>query len=153
MRNELNVWTFWSLVRLICSGWLKAFHSFGKNKPGGAHLCYMTDKVWLKSNEGTQTLLSHTDSLGPVSTSPKKDTWAQMLRGWRGHMWPLGRRSQLGALPFELGKEWWRCGHCREAIFFPEHFLSWASQGLCLVATSPLQGDYETVEKLHLADN
>lgn len=80
MRNELNVWALWSLVRLICSEWLKAFHSFGKkNKPGAARLWFMKDEVWLKSNDGSQTSLTQIDSLGPVSTSPKRHTCTQML--------------------------------------------------------------------------
>lgn len=57
-----------------------------KNKPGVAHLCYMKDEVWLKSDDGTQTPLAHIDSLGPVSTFPKRHAGTQMLRGWRRHM-------------------------------------------------------------------
>lgn len=64
-----------------------------KNKCVAAHLWFMKDEVWLKSNDGSQTLPTQTDSLGPVSTSPKRHTYTQMLSRSRGHMWPP-KRSQ-----------------------------------------------------------
>lgn len=125
MRNELNVWTFWSLVRLICSGWLKAFHSF-KNKPGVAHLCYMTDEVWLEVKWGDPDLAQSHWFIRTCVNFPKKDTWAQMLRGWRVHVWPSGGGEvslEHCPLSWERSRH---CGHWAEpfsswAFSFPEH--------------------------------
>lgn len=154
MRNELNVWALWSLVRPICSEWLKTFHSFEKKKkPGAAHLWFMKDEVWLKSNDGSQTSLTQIDSLGPMSTSPKRHTCTQMLGGSIGHMWPSRRRSQHGAL---LQVSW---GVMKLCELISSHFLaasSCAPQRRCLFGASlPYRGIMAMWESctLHIIKN